>query len=269
MILYMRAKPFDMSLFTNNDCDTAYWMGLLMADGSLEQPCKNSYRLRLAIKEEDSQIVTDFAKALGNPDLAVTGDAGQRQVRISSHHLLDVLSPWGIVPRKTREGSGPPSDMPMDLRSHYVRGLSDGDGCIHCSKSIQWILSGNKITMDWVQTTLETTLGDLRIARKTMPRNERNGYECHLLKVCHQKQITKALRWMYADAGPRLERKALLATEAIAEADKRYQLRSAPRTCFVCGNEFSPKHWKQVHCGIDCRRKNAAKLAREKYSLLC
>ena len=111
---------------------TAYFLGLLMADGSISE-CGT--KLELQISEPDHEIVYTFAEWIG---------AGREHVKrrinhfrehkphricLCSKRMVQSLASWGVVNAKT-ECLTLKRQIPRDLERHFLRGFWDGDGSI-------------------------------------------------------------------------------------------------------------------------------------------
>lgn len=102
---------------------SAYWLGLLMADGSVSH-YKGISRLRLGLK--DTELVTQFREFLGsNHPITDRGDV--RILEISSHILIASVEYYGILPAKTFIAKAHPALIQMPS---FWRGVIDGDGCV-------------------------------------------------------------------------------------------------------------------------------------------
>lgn len=109
----------------------AYWLGLLMADGSIYQPKNsNSYVLSLGLQEKDLYLLESFKKDLESEGtISKRSKTNSYRIDIGSRKLCEDLISFGVVPNKSyKEGKLP--NIPLELIPHFIIGLFDGDGSI-------------------------------------------------------------------------------------------------------------------------------------------
>lgn len=126
----------------------AYFLGLIAADGCVrikkDKISGNSYTFSLGLQEQDKYILETLGleikhsmdlKYYKSKEVIVSSNKKVYQStpawRIDVHSRLFVenLFNQGIHPRKSTEGFGN-LQLPIELRSHFIRGYFDGDGCI-------------------------------------------------------------------------------------------------------------------------------------------
>ena len=110
--------------------DAAYWLGVLMADGSIRTG-SGSPTLRLGLKDRDHiKLFRDFLGTT-RPVPPTSEDGTCRfEVRITEA-MREHLARVGIVPRKTKRAAAHPT---LAANKHFWRGVFDGDGCLHIHK---------------------------------------------------------------------------------------------------------------------------------------
>lgn len=117
--------------FSNiNTEEKAYFIGLLLTDGSIRQD-----NIRLSLKREDEYMVKKFKDAL-NSDVQIQLDNREGKeasgVEINCKQAVEDLKKYNIVPNKTYLINNINIELiPENLRRHYIRGLIDGDGTIY------------------------------------------------------------------------------------------------------------------------------------------
>lgn len=121
--------------FINDSTDKYYLLGLLFSDGFLLNPRYG--RQYAMIKLIDEQILKDINLIMGKNELPKKvglTSAGNQLYRISfsNSELIDELKKLGLHERKTFTIKYP--DIPNKYHSDFIRGVFDGDGCIHISK---------------------------------------------------------------------------------------------------------------------------------------
>lgn len=144
-----RKYSLDEDFFERIDCqEKAYWLGFLMADGTVTE--RNEVVLKLAKKDEGH--LAKYRDCLGSDHpvkesstfLRSTGRTYEMvRITLISSKLVNDLGRQRITPNKTLKESFP--DIDLDLTSHFVRGVFDGDGSIgnSCKKPI-FNMVGNK-----------------------------------------------------------------------------------------------------------------------------
>ncbi len=120
----------------------AYFLGLLYADGCICEKFKNGKLkqmwMEITLKESDIEILKYFLKELESDvqlKLKKTLLNGKEfysyRLTINCTELCRDLIKLGVTPRKSLTLTFPNDNViPEHLRSHFVRGYFDGDGCI-------------------------------------------------------------------------------------------------------------------------------------------
>lgn len=122
-------KYFDVLNF-----ETAYFLGILAADGNVSQN-----RITLGVCEKDREIVDNFKNAIQSTHpikqriTRLREKSYPQQVfRFNSPHMCKTLETYGIIPNKSLTLKFP--NIPPSLISSFVRGYFDGDGSITITK---------------------------------------------------------------------------------------------------------------------------------------
>lgn len=116
---------------------SSYWLGFLMADGSITKSQKTKY-LKLGLKISDIKHVEKFKKFLNASCLVRTYDNSRNsfnkkknkiaQISLTaSNHLVETLANYGVVQNKTKNATA--SDN-LASNKDFWRGIIDGDGWI-------------------------------------------------------------------------------------------------------------------------------------------
>lgn len=183
--------------------DKAYFLGLLAADGQVQAPSL----IRLDLMEEDIHIIESFKNALNTSYPIALYPANDKQVaRLAMHSLpmFTALNNLNIVQNKTLIFR--PPILPEHLRSHFLRGYFDGDGCLTKNKhtnKYSFSILGTKEMIEFAQ--VELGLEHLSISQR-FPEREKNNYT---FAVSGNKQILRIMEYLYQDSSVsnRLERK--------------------------------------------------------------
>ena len=113
--------------FTKIDTpDKAYWIGFIVADGSIEKMC-DSWVLSISLKESDRDHLLKFRKALSSTHPIKKYRAAYK-IAIGNKTIGSDLVRHGIMPNKWQVVQ--PLKIEEHLLPHYWRGVFDGDGCI-------------------------------------------------------------------------------------------------------------------------------------------
>lgn len=105
--------------------EKAYWLGLLYADGRPQR-----FSIGLNLKREDKDHVIKFASLFGYKTFDYNSNGFPATgCDISNVYLVDQLQKKGILVGR------PSPHLPFDhisqsLLRHFIRGFSDGDGCL-------------------------------------------------------------------------------------------------------------------------------------------
>lgn len=185
-----------------NSAEKAYFLGLLMSDGSLET---NSNRIRLALQYCDKDILDKFKNSIEYKGLV-------RDYRYSTHIAVlnlcskknyEYLVKLGCTPKKSLTLEFPENKIPDEFMRHFVRGYFDGDGSFIYNKK-------RKNATFCVLSTLNFC----KILQKYL-KNMLNidGYvastysKAYVYKVHGNLAFLKIGEWMYNDSNLYLERK--------------------------------------------------------------
>ena len=122
----------DEHYFSNIDTEAkAYYLGLILSDGNVFDLKRKNGEMLVNITQyyKDSYILTRFLNEVhSNRSLSYDG-RGCCQACVVSKIMADDLAMYGIVPNKTFKEQLPIIDE--ELQHHLIRGILDGDGCIH------------------------------------------------------------------------------------------------------------------------------------------
>ena len=118
--------------FKTDTAEKYYILGLLYSDGYL---CENSssHKEYVGLKLIDKQILDDISKVTGckEPFKAGITSAGNQLYKIEfrDSEVISDLKSIGLHRRKTFTITYP--DIPEEYHRDFIRGVFDGDGCIH------------------------------------------------------------------------------------------------------------------------------------------
>lgn len=122
------------------DIDTeekAYWLGFLYADGCVHARKGGGYRLKVALKESDSDHLVKLVKSIeGDIPIRIKQSNNHKycELVINSNEICECLIKYGVVPNKTYAKCKLPN-ISKQLIKHFIRGYCDGDGCLYSNKN--------------------------------------------------------------------------------------------------------------------------------------
>lgn len=142
-------KSVDDYYFNNIDtAEKAYWLGFLYADGCVS---KNN-KIEFGLQDADKDNVFYFKNAIKSAHaiskkIVFNNDKKFVNWRISftSKIMASDLKRNGCIPQKTYSIQFP-TDLSQELMYHFIRGYTDGDGCI--------CVSDNKLFVTYTSASL-------------------------------------------------------------------------------------------------------------------
>lgn len=197
-----RRYTYRHNAFERVDSVTAYWAGLMMADGCVDR----RGLISLELKAEDRELVVGLSEFMGYTGPVTSRTRRHRSgtmtemisLRVTAPDVADQLLRWGVCQRKTFNGIVPPLH---GLDGHFYRGLFDGDGCFHRRADNgrpQASLCGNPAVVDSFRDWCWRTF------RETGSLTHRSKY--HVV-VFAGERATRLGHALYGLEGPRLSRK--------------------------------------------------------------
>lgn len=146
----LRKYPANDTFFSVLDSEIkAYLLGFLYADGYLASDKRMG--IRLSIKDE-SMIRLIQRYICPNSPIEYTNNQNikripQVSIRWKSNKMYEDLKHLGFCVDKTHKDSDVLQKIPQDLKRHFIRGYTDGDGNVRCS--IINDKSWKKIAITW------------------------------------------------------------------------------------------------------------------------
>lgn len=203
--------------FDEIDEERAYWLGFLYADGAALHHASNGrpswvLACNLAVKDaghlERLQAVLGGSLKIHGRALGGFGGTDVARFAVYSKRVCLAVGKYGILPRKSHDPVLPPILGFANNRA-FLRGLFDGDGCLHINRRglLQLAFCGHPVLVEWVTSSIEGVLG---ITSSTQYR----GNTAYAQWTGHTKAMLLAC-YLYG-AGAELE-PVLLRKQAIAE----------------------------------------------------
>lgn len=259
-----RGYDLDESFFERDDPTTAYWAGLLVADGYITH-LAHSTRLVLTLKSEDEPHLRSWLNALSVPEEShpIYHRGGRSDAKVSSPFLRIGLNRWGLIPRKTYDLRDiPPLWSTQGITNHFIRGLWDGDGNVRFGRNpagcvaIQMSLICSSWIIDWLSNVLYGWgIEHTRYDRAPTMLDDGTRYLVSRITVGRQPDMTHLIETLgYCDPTlPALARKRKSASD-IREWIERESVGS-PRTCVRCGSHYTVRgsYPHSRYCSSGCR----------------
>ena len=153
--------------------DKAYYLGLIVADGSLIDFGKDKgyekKTLSLELTESDSYIIDKFLKYSGIKCKIYSNNKSTKSIKVNSSKIYDDLVNLKVYPNKSYIGTCFP-DISKELYSHFIRGYFDGDGIANKHGYIGFCGSLELLTDIKKHLIKELKLNDVKITY-----NKQNG----------------------------------------------------------------------------------------------
>lgn len=132
-----RKYKVDENYFNKIDTkEKAYWLGFLMADGTVREYKKNRYQLTFELKSTDSYIIEEFNQNIKSNYNLIKNKSRCRLIITNSKFVLNIIK-HGVIPHKSGQEIFP--DIKQEFNKDFIRGFFDGDG------SIQFKNNGTRI----------------------------------------------------------------------------------------------------------------------------
>lgn len=210
----IRRYPADDNFFNEiNTQDKAYILGMLYGDGcNMSYYDRGVHQVRLQLKYDDREILEKVRDAIGTfrPIKECMSNTG---FGVLHSAILDItnkqqcidLCRHGVVPQKTNILTYPKT-LDDNLLFHFLRGLSDSDGCIHdpIRRKYRADLYGTESLMLAIQKKLDECGIMSRIRRG----HSGAGFKpAEILCISGKENFYKYLDNLYCDANLKMERK--------------------------------------------------------------
>ena len=189
-----------------NSEESAYFLGLLYADGCVDVR-KSGYTLSIKLQSRDQCIIEKFRDIMSPSSPIKVCNGKYSYFRINQKEICQQLIRHGCVPNKSLILKFPDT-IPKRLLRHFIRGYSDGDGCIYNNKlkystnTIWKIVS----TYDFCQSVKDLVWEELNISSNIYLCKPGNKITSTLV-VGGNLQVRKLLDWIYKRAKVYLPRK--------------------------------------------------------------
>ena len=207
-----------------NTPNKAYILGFLYADG-----CNSMQKstIHISLQEEDKQILEDMRKEIGSEkELEFIDNSNKHnfgytyknmwRLNMFSKHMCETLENIGMMPNKSLKITFPNIDE--SLYSHFIRGVFDGDGCIHNSKGKTRHLCSIVGTYD-LCNFLKEYFEKMGFSSHVREASNHNGITA-VFEIWKKDSVMQFLDFLYSDAEMYLERKYQRYLNCINEYEK-------------------------------------------------
>lgn len=207
IIQYNNKKTINSDFFKEINEQSAYWLGLLMADGHVDL---NNNSLELSLK--DKEHIEIFRTHLcSTHKIGIKTINGHKYYRLCfrDKELIKDLANYGFHNTKTYNWKLP--NIPQNYMKDFIRGLYDGDGCfrlkvnkdIYVGESNCSIVSYSEEILNQIKTIIckEANIESKHI---TIYNYENRIPE---LNIHSKEAVQKFTDWIYKDATVYLNRK--------------------------------------------------------------
>lgn len=202
--------------------EAAYWVGFLLADGSLSYRRDGAHLLSLWLASKDSDQVVNFVRFIGADEDSIRtkpnngwGQKGEvTGIMIVAHKLGARLTELGFTPKKSYDATVPPE---LSFNADFWRGQLDGDGAIG--------IRGH----DWRHPLVQTCGTRAVVYAFTEYVDNVTGFRPNIVSsssctttfqcAVHHKNALKLIKTVWGRKGPSLERKRLIAEKILAVAE--------------------------------------------------
>lgn len=181
--------------------EKAYWLGFLYADGTVRSK-NNDNQIELSLQERDYHHLEKFRNFIGNNNkIAWREKTKSYRYCFRSKQIKQSLINKGCVPKKSLILKFPTKEqVPDSLLKHFVRGYTDGDGCLYVSKGkMHYELLGTKDFLIGLQSRVGLFQGTIYL-------NHKNS-EIRKISLGAEKQVKIICDWLYKNSSVYLDRK--------------------------------------------------------------
>lgn len=188
----------DQSLFQTIDSEiSAYTLGLITADGSVN----NQYMVSIELQASDKELLDQINNRMFKHTGTIIPARNQFRLSVCGKQICENLRQYDVIPNKTYSLLHL-QRFEEPMMQHYLRGLFDGDGV--CAKNESYLRVGycgyNREFVEDFQDYFVNNLG----LKKNQLFNTGNSWNC---SWGSREDLTKFYNYLYQDATIFLSRK--------------------------------------------------------------
>lgn len=198
--------------FFKEDTEKSFYVaGFIVADGYLHrEKNRNRYRISIELSSKDEDHLNKIRTAMSSTakifrrrryDPRFMEISNVSSIGINSKEIYEDLPKFGIVPNKSKIYKIPEWIKDHPLKSHFMRGILDGDGGF-CFKDnhIQFYIYG---TYDELDVYNEILSKECNLNKNKISKNR----GCFTLQYASQQDVINIIKFLYKDANIFLDRK--------------------------------------------------------------
>lgn len=181
--------------------ETVYWLGFIFGDGYIH---KLDGVLSIGLSRKDQLHLEKILNFMPNPSIYINKKLNSITFKWCSTYLIRRLETFGLHQNKSLDlRLTSIEEVPVNLLSHFIRGIFDADGCINSVKygfTIQ-IVSGSSNFLYDIKNLIYNLTGFDHFKVYSLV----SGY--FILASSGYEETKHFMYWMYKDASVYLERK--------------------------------------------------------------
>ena len=209
----------------------AYWLGLLMSDGSVVNEKGNSWRVSIQLNKEDSYLIKDMLKDIESDrnvrSYVQPRKNGKRCVSVGtiySKKMAKDLIRHGVIPNKSIMDLLMP-DLNPNLIPHFIRGYFDGDGGVSVTqrkdqriKTYTVFICGSRSLINDISNFIYLKIGYKCIISDM----NKYGVNIHRLDILKNQAKVDFYKLIYKDATVYMKRKREKIEQFMNERNIKY-----------------------------------------------
>ena len=189
---------YNHNAFSTITNENSYWAGFLAADG-----CVYKNRIMSALQIRDKEQLKNLYTFIGHEREPVINGEYAQFCFGSKQTTIDLLKNFNITPKKSLTLQ-PPNLITEEQKRNFIRGYSDGDGCLYWSDKNNYgnfsIVGGSYKIIEWIRNVI---LFNLKINVNITNKNEK-----YFTISYSGKNGIFVLEWLYQNSdGFRMARK--------------------------------------------------------------
>lgn len=195
-----RVHNIDINYFAKiNTPQKAYWLGFIVADGSIRHPKENVYYTDFELAIADKETVQHFADDIGYGEILV--DHQRARCNVNNTFFTENLMKFGVCPNKTGHEVFPL--LPKNMVRYFILGFFDGDGSIMYYegktriRSRFHIVCANKNFLEHIKDILSAE-AKIRFTNKSLHKKYA-GSDAYELETSTLPNIAKIYDYLYTD----------------------------------------------------------------------
>ena len=141
-----------------NHQNKAYYIGLLLTDGSISLREHSEPTVRIELNKRDKYIIEQFKNELQSNNKIADTKKDCVSFRVTSQTMVNDLEKYYVIPQKTKLTQLPV--LEEKYMPHLIRGILDGDGWVYrqSSKKVYFGFCGSELLMAQIRDYLHQTL---------------------------------------------------------------------------------------------------------------